>query len=52
MTLLQSIYSTEDQANKERIQKAYELSLGTLQYHVLWRPDQISGRVEDGKLSF
>ena len=52
MTLLRSTYGTEDQADKERIQKAYELSLGTLRYYVLWRPDQISGRVEDGKLSF
>lgn len=52
MTLLLSTYGTEDQADKERIQKAYEFSLGTLQYYVLWRPDQISGRVEDGKLSF
>ena len=51
MTLLRSTYGTEDQADKERIQKAYELSLGTLRYHVLWRPDQISGRVEDGTLS-
>ncbi|CZR51456.1 uncharacterized protein PAC_01332 [Phialocephala subalpina] len=52
MTLLLSTYGTEDQADKERIQKAYEFSLGTLQYYVLWHPDQIGGRVEDGKLSF
>jgi hypothetical protein len=52
MTLLRSTYGTEDKADKERIEKAYELSLGTLRYHVLYRPDQIHGRIENnGKLS-
>jgi hypothetical protein len=52
MTLLRSSYGTEDKADKRRIQKAYELSLGTLRYHVLYRPDQIDGRIENnGKLA-
>jgi hypothetical protein len=52
MTLLRSAYGTEDEADKERIRKAYELSLGTPRYHLLYRPDQIDGRIEsNGKLS-
>ena len=47
MTLLRSAYFHEDDVDTERVKEAYLLSLGHLQHYVLYRPDQIDGRIKD-----
>jgi hypothetical protein len=48
LTLLRSIYQTEDEADKALIKEAMEIDVIPQKNSILWRPDEINGHVEKG----
>jgi hypothetical protein len=47
LTLLRSIYSSEDKANTKLLQEAMKLDVWQWKNSILWRPDEINERIED-----
>ena len=48
LTLLRSIYQTEDEADKALIKEAMAIDVIPQKNSILWRPDEINGHVEKG----
>ena len=48
LTLLRSMYCTEDDVDKTLIKEAMKLDLDTLRNSILWRPDDIYEEIDEG----
>jgi hypothetical protein len=49
LTLLRSIYTSEDEVDKALIKEAMKLDVIPQKNSILWRPDMIEGHLPDGK---
>jgi hypothetical protein len=47
LTLLRSIYTSEDELDKKFLQEAMKLDVWQWKNSILWRPDEINERIED-----
>jgi hypothetical protein len=52
LTLLRSAYCSEDQIDRALIKEAMTLDIDTLGNSILWRPDEINERLDDGNAPY
>jgi hypothetical protein len=52
LTLLRSAYCSEDEIDRVLIKEAMTLDIDTLGNSILWRPDEINERLDDGNASY
>jgi hypothetical protein len=50
LTLLWSVYESEDTVNIALIKAVIELDIQALKNSILWRPDNVAGQLTEGKL--